>query len=135
MINERNEWRELPFRGEVRELTTVGSGKDRTLQVRVPDGRGFGIPLSYYGGRTNVTCCDGIVVTTAAVDDVSIAVCFRPQAGWRMRIARAALNYSGSDEAWASDCAVWERMSTAKWPRESSWAVDAIDIESLHWST
>ena len=69
MIHEHKGWSEHPFRGEVRELTIVGSGKNRTVQVRVPDGRGFGIPLSYYGGLASVKCCDGIVVTTTKVDD------------------------------------------------------------------
>ena len=54
MINEPAGWRELPFHEELRELTIVGSGKARSLLVRVPDGRGFGIPLGSYGGRVSV---------------------------------------------------------------------------------
>ena len=51
-----------------------------------------------------------------------------------MRIARAMLDYTGSDEAWAKDCSVWERMNKAQWPIESSYAADAIDIELAAWT-
>jgi hypothetical protein len=81
-----------------------------------------------------VKCCDGIVVITTAVDDSSLAICYRPQAGFRMRIARAMLDYTGSDEAWAKDCSVWERMNKAQWPIESSYTADAIDIELAAWT-
>jgi len=125
--------RQLPFRGELSELAIIGNGKDCTLQVRVPDGRGFGIPLDCYGINTNVTCCSGIVVSTSGAGDIALVVRYRPQPGWSMTLVRAELVYSGSEEDWARDCAVWEHMSRAQWPTESSWAVDRVDIELAAW--
>ena len=77
--------------------------------------------------------CSNIVVTTKAVDDSALAIEYRPQAGFRMRIARAAVNYAGSDEDWAED-AVWERMNRAQWPIEMNYAAGAIDIELATWA-
>jgi hypothetical protein len=66
--------------------------------------------------------------------DSALLVRYRPRPGWRMRVARAELDYEGTDEDWARDCAVWDRMSGARWPTESSRAVGGLDIElaALH---
>jgi len=119
-------WRDLPFRGEVRELKIVGNGKDCFLQVWVPNGSAFTIPLS--GARACMTCSDGVFVETRALDDVSLEILYRPAPGHRMRIVDAKVNYPGSETDWASDCKIWGEMSRAKWPRESSWAVSAINV-------
>lgn len=119
--------RELPVSGEVSELRVVGNGKDSVLQVRVPDGRAFAVPLS--GGRTKVICCDGVVIATKAHGDTEIEVCYRPIAGRNLRIVRVEVDYPGSEQDWASDCEIWERMSRARWPRESSWAVSGVVVE------
>ena len=132
-MSEQSRRRRLPFRGELTELTIIGNGKDCTLQVRVPDGRGFGIPLGSFGSGAQVTCCNGIVVSTSSVDDINLMVRYQPLAGWRMRLERAELDYPGSEEDWACDCATWEDMSRAQWPPESSWAVDQIDVELAAW--
>lgn len=127
MIEDETTTRELPFRGEVRELAVIGSGKDSTLRVTVPDGRAFQIPLS--GARTTVWADEGVAVETEALDDVSLAIRYRSRCGYTMRIVRADVSYPGSEEDWARDCAIWERMSRAAWPPESTWAVDLIRLE------
>ena len=125
-VADRAPWRELPFQGEVRELKIVGNGKDCVLQVWVPSGSAFAIPLS--AARATVTCGDGVVVDTRGAGDISLEIRYRPAAGRRMRIVGARVNYPGSEEDWASDCEIWERMSRAKWPRESLWAVEGVDV-------
>ena len=125
-------WRELPFQGEVGELDVVGNGKDCVLQVRVPSGAAFAIPLS--AARVSVTCSDGVVVDTRGMDDVSLVVRYRPAAGHRMRVAAARVNYPGSEEDWAYDCEIWRSMSQAKWPRESSCAVFDVDVTLASWT-
>jgi hypothetical protein len=132
-MSESHGRRQLPFRGELSELAIIGNGKDCTLQIRLPDGRGFGIPLSGYGSGTNVICCTSIVVSVSGAGDSALVVRYRPHPGWRMRVALAELDYPGSAEDWARDCAVWDRMSRARWPTESSWAVGGVDIELAAW--
>ncbi|MFZ5893685.1 MAG: hypothetical protein ACOY0T_21670 [Myxococcota bacterium] len=126
-------WRWLPFQGEVSELVIVGNGKDCTLRVRVPDGRGFGIPISSYGDGVIINCCDGVVVSTTGPDDVSLMIRYTPQPGWRMSVARARVNYLGSDEDWAGDCAVWQHMTRDPLPPESWWAIGDLEIDLTAW--
>jgi hypothetical protein len=131
MLVDEVEPRDLPFQGEVRELRVIGNGKDCVLQVWVPNGSGFAIPLSE--ARASVTCGDGVVVDTRARDDLDLEICYRPSAGRRMRIASAKVSYPGSEDDWACDCETWRQMSRAKWLPESSWAVLDIDVTLTTW--
>ena len=131
---EQEAKRELPFRGEVREVNIIGNGKDFYIQFRLPDGMGFGIPLSSdfaYGAR--VTCAEGIFVTTSGVDDSSLAAQYQPRPGWRLRVVLAKFYYTGSDESWARDCAVWARMGRSEWPPESDYMVGEAEVELAAW--
>ncbi len=125
-------FREFPFRGEVSKVRVVGDGKDCVLQVWVPNGSAFAIPLS--SARSCVSCGEGVVVDTRALDDVSLEISYRPAAGRRMRVADAKVCYPGSEDDWACDCESWKRMSRSRWPQESSWAVLAVELTLTTWA-
>lgn len=122
-------WREIPFKGELAELAVIGNGKDSTLRFTVVDGRAFAIALSC--ARTRVRCDRGILVTTEARGDLTLMVRYLPRPAYRMLLAFARVDYPGSEQEWADDCRLWERMSWAVWPPESSWAVVSAEVELI----
>jgi hypothetical protein len=125
-------WRALPFQGELRELRILGDGKDAFLQVHVPNGSAFAIPLNR--GLASVACGDGVVVDTRGDDDDCLTITYRPSAGRRMRVVGARVNYPGTEADWESDAKIWEQMSRAKWPRESHWPVFGLELTLATWT-
>jgi len=127
MTLKGDRWRELPYQGELKELAVIGNGKDSIMRLTVPNGRALAVALS--GARTSVTCCRGIRVDTAAVDDTELVVRYLPQRGWTMQLVRAQIDYPGSDEDWARDCEVWNLTTGSRRVSEGSWEVLFVAVE------
>ncbi len=63
-----------------------------------------------------------------------LTITYRPSAGRRMRVVGARVNYPGTEAEWKRDTKWWAKMSRAKWPRESEWTVDSIELTLATWT-
>ena len=122
-------WRELPVSGDLTEIVIQRDGKHCVLQGM----RGDVIEFALAGNRANIRASLGAICATSVHDENSLMVRYAPERGWRLRVARAAVAYSGSDGQWSDDCAVWLAPERHGSPKDCGRVTD-VEIVLAGWA-